>query len=77
MRKEKLRAQNRGFPKVDNNPSIYMTLPIMMCEAEKSFSKLSTTKNEFWSTIETRVIYFSITSIENDSTKVHRGVSCT
>lgn len=29
------------FPKFDNYPNIYMTLPIMTCEAEISLSKLS------------------------------------
>lgn len=36
-----------------------------MCEAERNFSKLSATENEFWSTIETRLSYLSILPIEN------------
>ena len=33
-----------GFPKFDNNPNIYMTLPIIGCEAERNFSKLAVLK---------------------------------
>lgn len=47
MKKENLRVQNRGFPKVDNNPNNLYDIPVMMCEAERNFSKLSITKNEF------------------------------
>jgi len=47
-----------------------MTLPIMSCEAERNFSKLSTIKNKLWSTmLQERLNYLSILSIGNDVIK--------
>lgn len=34
MKKENLRVQNKGFPKVDNNPNNLYDIPVMTCEAE-------------------------------------------
>ena len=56
------------FPYLTTIPKIDMTLPIKSCEAERNFSKLSITKNKFWSTmLEERL---SVPFIENDIIKL-------
>jgi len=42
---------DRCFPRFDNNPNSYMTLPIRRCEGEGSFSKLSVMKHKSRSTV--------------------------
>lgn len=59
-------VQDRGFPKVDNNPNNLNDITNNN-EAERNSSKLSTSKNKFWSLTETRLSYLSSLSIENNT----------
>ena len=55
------------FPNLTTVLKLYLTMPIMSCEAERKFSKLSFIKNKFQSTmIEEHLNYLCILSLEND-----------
>ncbi|XP_072368175.1 zinc finger MYM-type protein 1-like [Scyliorhinus torazame] len=55
------------FPNITTALKLYLTMPIMSCEAERNFSKLSFIKNKFWSTMtEEHLNSLCILSLEND-----------
>lgn len=52
------------FSNLDNNPKIYITLPIISCEEEKNASKLLVIKNPFQSSLIEETLKYLL-SIEN------------
>ena len=55
------------FPNITTALKLYLTMPIMSCEADRNFSKLSIIKNKFWSTMtEEHLSSLCILSLEND-----------
>ncbi|XP_072351161.1 uncharacterized protein [Scyliorhinus torazame] len=55
------------FPNITTALKLYLTKPIMSCEAERNFSKISFIKNKFRSTMtEERLNSLCILSLEND-----------
>jgi len=53
------------FPYLTTILKIYVTLPIVSCEAERNFSELLVIKNKFLSTVlEERLNYLSVLSRE-------------
>lgn len=57
------------FANVSTALRLFLTLPVTVCEGERSFSKLSLIKNRFRSTMtQDRLNALSVMSIENDVT---------
>ena len=55
------------FPNITTVLKLFLTMPIMSCEAEGNFPKISFIKNKFWSTMtEEHLNYLCILSLEND-----------
>ena len=55
------------FLNITTVPKLYLTIPIMSCEAGRNLSKLSFIKNKFWSTMtEEHLNSLCILSLEND-----------
>ena len=55
------------LPHITTVLKLYLTMPIMSCEAERDFSKLSFRKIKIWSTrTEEHLNYLCIMSLEND-----------
>ena len=56
-----------AFPNITTALKLYLTMPIMSCEAERNFSQLFFIKNKFWSTMtEEHLHSLCILSLEND-----------